>query len=91
MPVLPEPVTLLTASRVLAGELEGAWATAYHLQELHLAEQLANLTGGLPAAWGAPGAFPRLQVCSGGGLNRRLQRGWHSRAAFPMPPPCSNT
>lgn len=63
--LFPESDTLLMASRILAGELEGAWATAYHLQELHLANQMANLTGRLPAAWGAPGAFPRLQVCSG--------------------------
>ena len=67
LPLLPEPDTLLKASRILAGELEGAWATAHHLQEFHLADQMANLTGSLPAAWGAPGAFPRLQVCSGAG------------------------
>lgn len=79
LPLLPEPDTLLKASRVLAGELEGAWAAAGHLQELHLAEQMANLTGGLPAAWGAPGAFPRLQACPAAGPNRLFQRGWPRR------------
>jgi len=48
-----------------AGELEGSWGTsALRLQQLHLAGQAANVTGRLPAAWGAPGAFASLQARS---------------------------
>ena len=32
------------------------------LEELYLTDELLELPGGLPREWGAPGAFPRLQM-----------------------------
>ena len=81
------PGAPLKGGCALAGELEGAWATAYHMQELHLANQMANLTGRLPAAWGAPGAFPRLQVRSGAGPDRLALQA----SPFLCPSLCTNT